>query len=116
MNTRRQFEGRLVTYLLPCPPHSANFSHSPGKGSFSHLPRRSDHYHHLLQVELISGEVFDGHFIFNLTVRFPGIIEQLPEVADPGLQQDELRREPLQNHGQEAVWAEGKTQMIVDEH
>lgn len=69
-----------------------------------YLPRCSDHNHHLLQVELVSGEVLNGHVIFNLTARLPCIVEQLPEVGDPGLQQDELRGEPLQHHGHQAIW------------
>lgn len=65
---------------------------------FLYLPGRRNHHHHLLQVELVPGEVLNGHFVFNISARFPGVIEQLPEVADPGLQQDELGGEPLQNH------------------
>lgn len=106
------FEGLLLEDLLLC---SFNFSQKTNTtcsfltqpktdGLFWYLPRRSDHNHHLLQVELVSGEVLDGYFIFNLAVRFPRIVEQLPEVADPGLQQDELRGEPLQDHGHQAVW------------
>lgn len=68
-----------------------------------YLPGRSDHNHHLLQVELVSGEVLNGHVVFDLTARLACVVEQLPEVGDPGLQQDELRGEPLQHHGHQAV-------------
>lgn len=68
-----------------------------------YLPRCSNHDHHLLQVELVSGEVLNGHFVFDLTARLARIVEELPEVADPRLQQDELRGEPLEHHGKQAV-------------
>ena len=71
---------------------------------FSYLSRCSNHNHHFLQVEFISGEVLDGNFIFDLTARLPCIVEHLPTMGNPGLQQDELRGEPLQNHGHQAVW------------
>lgn len=72
----------------PCPPH---------------LSCGSDHHHHFLQVELISRQVVNIDLILNLAPRLPGIIEHLPEMCSPGLQQDELGGEALQKHPQQAV-------------
>jgi len=69
----------------------------------TYLPGCSHHNHHLLQIELISGQVLNGDVIFYLTAGFAGVIEQLPEVSDPGLQQDELRGEPLQHHRHQPI-------------
>lgn len=81
----------------------------------SYLPRRSDHNHHLLQVELVSGEVLNGHVILDLTARLPRVVEHFPKVGDPGLQQDELRGEPLQQHGEQAVCKVQRTQMLLED-
>lgn len=68
-----------------------------------HLARGSDHHHHFLEVELISGQIVNVDLIFNLAPGLPGIIEHLPEVGSPGLQQDELGWESFQEHSQQTI-------------
>lgn len=76
-----------------------------------YLSRRSHHHHHFLEVELVPRQVLNGHFIFNLAAGSACVVEELPEVWDPGLEQDELRREPLENHGHQPVWKRHRTKM-----
>lgn len=67
--------------------------------SCTYLSRGGHHHHHLLQVKLIPRKCVYGDLILHTAARLPGIIEEFPEVGHPGLQQDKLGREALENHG-----------------
>lgn len=57
----------------------------------AYLSRGGHHHHHLLQVELVPGQRLNGDLVLDLAAGLAGIVEELPQVANPGLQQDELR-------------------------
>lgn len=61
----------------------------------SYLPGGSHHHHHLLQVELVPRQGFNSDLVLHVAARLSGVVEEFPQMANPGLQKDELGRETL---------------------